>query len=147
MHVADFESGALAGQAARAQCRDATLVRDLGQRVVLVHELRELRGAEEFLHGRRDGLRVDHFLRHQRLGLRDRQALLHGALDTHEADAEGVLRHLADATDAAVAEVIDVVHLAVAVADVDEHLQHIEDVRRVAVRCNEPLGTLRRYGC
>jgi len=60
--------------------------------------------------------------------VRDRQALLHGALDTHETDAEGVLRHLADATDTTVAEVIDVVHLAVTVTNVDEHLQNIEDV-------------------
>ncbi len=53
-------------------------------------------------------------LRHQRLGLRDRQALLHGALDTHEADAEGILSHFADATDTTVAEVIDIVDLPVA---------------------------------
>ena len=49
MHVAHFEAGALARQAARAKRRDATLVRDFRQRVVLVHELRQLRGAEELL--------------------------------------------------------------------------------------------------
>src|SRR6185437_14678829 len=142
VHVAHFESRALAGQTAWAQGRDAALVGDLGQRVVLVHELRELRGAEKFLHGRRDGLRVDHFLRHERLGLGDCQALLDGALDTHEADAEGVLRHLADATNATVAEVVDVVNLAVTVTDVDQHLQHIEDVGGLAVRLDQPLGGL-----
>ena len=96
VHVAHLESRALARQAARAQRRDAPLVRDLGERVVLVHELRELRGAEELLDRGRHRLGVDHLLRHQRLGLGDRQALLDGALDAHQTDAEGVLRHLAD---------------------------------------------------
>jgi len=100
----------------------------LGERVVLVHELRELRGAEELLDGGRDRLGVDHFLRHQGLGLGDREALLDGALDAHESHAERVLGHLADRADAAVAEVVDVVHLAVAVTDVDEDLQHVDDV-------------------
>ena len=66
--------------------------------------------------------------------LRDRQALLHGALDAHQADAEGVLRHFADRAHATVAEVVDVVDAAVAVADVDQHLQHIEDVFAASAR-------------
>src|SRR6185312_4286286 len=45
VHVAHLEAGALARETARAQRRETTLVRDLGQRVGLVHELRELRGA------------------------------------------------------------------------------------------------------
>ncbi len=52
-------------------------------------------------------------------GLRHRQALFHGALDTHQADAELVLRHFADAADTTVAQVVDVVDDAVTVADVD----------------------------
>ena len=122
VHVAHLEAGPLAGQATRAQRRDAALVGDLGQRVVLIHELRELAGAEELLHHRRDRLGVDQFLRHQLLGLGQAQALLDGALDAHQADAELVLRHLADAADAAVAEVVDVVDGAVAVLDVDQDL-------------------------
>ena len=122
VHVAHLEAGALARQAARPQRRDAPLVRDLGQRVVLVHELRQLRGAEELLDRGGHRLGVDHLLRHQRLGLGDREPLLDRALDAHQADAEGVLRHLADAAHAPIAEVIDVIDGAVAVADVDQHL-------------------------
>ena len=70
MHVAHFEAGALARQAARAERRDATLVRDFRQRVVLVHELRQLRGAEELLDRGRHGLGVDQFLRRQAFRLR-----------------------------------------------------------------------------
>ena len=57
-----------------------------------------------------DRLGVDQFLRHQALGFGQGQALLHRALDTHQADAELVLRHLADAAIRAVAEMVDVVH-------------------------------------
>ena len=136
MHVAHFEAGALARQAARAERRDATLVRHFRQRVVLVHELRQLRGAEELLDRGGHRLGVDHFLRHQAFGLGQRQALLHGALDAHQADAERVLGHFADRTHATVAQVIDVVDLAVAVADVAQLLDDVEDVRasRRAVR-------------
>ena len=128
MHVANLEPGALAREAPWAERRHAALVGHLGQRIVLVHELRELRGSEEFLHRGRHRLRVDHLLRHDGLALGDGQALLDGALNAHEADAEGVLRHLAHAPDAAVAEVIDVVHLAVAVPDVDQGLHDLDDV-------------------
>src|SRR5262249_1943568 len=38
-----FEARALAREAARPESREATLVRDLGERVRLVHELRKLR--------------------------------------------------------------------------------------------------------
>src|ERR1700686_5547313 len=117
MHVAYFETGTLARQAAWAQRGNAALVRDFRQRIVLVHELRELRGPEEFLHRSRDRLRVDHFLGHDGLALRDRQALLDGALDPHQSDPEGVLGPFTHAAHTAIAQVVDVVHVTVAVAD------------------------------
>ncbi len=128
VHVAHLEAGTLARQAARAQGRDAPLVRDLGQRVGLVHELRELARAEELLERRGDRLGVDQVVRHQRLGLGLAQALLHGLLDAREAAAVLVLGQLADAAHAAVAEVVDVVDLAAAVAQLDEDLDDVEDV-------------------
>ncbi len=131
MHVAHLEAGALALEAALAERRHAALVRDLGQRVVLVHELRELRGAEELLDRGGHRLRVDHVLRVDLLVLGQRQALLDRALDAHQPDAEGDFRHLADAAHAAVAEVVDVVHLAVAVLDRDQRAQHVHDVGHV----------------
>ena len=144
MHVAHFEAGALARQAARAQRRDATLVRHFRQRVVLVHELRELRGTEELLHRGRDRLGVDQFLRRQAIGLGQRQALLDRALDAHQADAEHVLGHFADRTHATVAEVVDVVDRAATVADLDQHAEHVEDVGAVAELLDQALRRPRR---
>ena len=128
VHVAHLESRPLAGEATRAERRDAPLVRDLGERVVLVHELGELARAEELLDHGGDGLRVDQLLGHQGVGVREAQALLHRSLHAHQPDPELVLRHLADAADAPVAQVVDVVDRALAVLDVDEHLQHVDDV-------------------
>ena len=105
---------------------------DFRQRVVLVHELRQLRGAEEFLHRRSNGLGVDQFLRRQAFGLGHRQALLDRALDADKADAERVLGHFTDRTHATVAEVVDVIDGAATVADLGQYLDRVEDVRRVA---------------
>jgi hypothetical protein len=87
-------------------------VRDLGQRVGLVHELRQLAGTEELLDGRADRLGVDQVVRHQVVGFGLRQALLDGTLDTHQTGAELVLGQFADRAHTAVAEVVDVVDLA-----------------------------------
>ena len=52
VHVAHFEAGALARQTARSERRQTTLVRQLGERVRLIHELRQLRRSEERLNDR-----------------------------------------------------------------------------------------------
>ena len=67
VHVAHLEPRAFAGQTARPKGRQTALVRDFGQRVGLVHELRQLRRAEEFAHRRRCRLCVDQVLRHDRV--------------------------------------------------------------------------------
>ena len=67
-------------------------------------------------------------MRHQVFGLGLAQTFLDGALDAHEAGAELVLGQFADATHAAVAQVIDVVDLATAVTQLDQHLDGFKDV-------------------
>src|SRR3546814_1322926 len=52
MDVADFKACTLARQTARSKRRHATLVGDFRQWVGLVHELRQLRRAEELAHRR-----------------------------------------------------------------------------------------------
>ena len=128
VHVAHFEAGTFARQTARAKGRDTALVGDLGQRVGLVHELRQLRGTEELLQRGRDRLAVDQVVRHQRLLLGLAETLLHGLFDAGQTGAVLVLGQFADATHAAVAEVVDVVDFAVAVAQVDQDLDDGEDV-------------------
>ena len=69
VNVADLEARSLARETAGSERGETTLVRDLRERVRLVHELRELRAAEVLLHHRGDGLRVDEVVRHERVDL------------------------------------------------------------------------------
>ena len=128
MHVAHFEAGALAGQTTRSKRRKTALVGDFRQRVDLVHELRQLRGAEELAHGGGRRLGVDQVLRHHGVDFDRRHALLDGALHAQQTEAILVLHQLADRTHTAVAEVVDVVDFAPAVAQLDQHLDDGEDV-------------------
>ncbi len=121
MHVADFEAGALTGETTGPKGGEATLVRDLREGVGLVHELRELRGAEELTNRGHDWLGVDEVVRHRgRHLLIDRHLFLDGALHTDETDAELVLHQLTDGANAAVAKVIDVIDRADALAELEQ---------------------------
>ena len=128
VHVAHLEAGAFARQTARAERRQAPLVGDLRQRIGLVHELRELRGAEELAHRGGRGLGVDQVLRHDGVDIDRRHALLDRALHAQQADAVLVLHQLADRAHPAIAEMVDVVDLALAVAQIDQRLDDRNDV-------------------
>src|SRR3546814_12478774 len=64
--VTDIEARAVTGETAGAQRRETPLVRQPGDRVGLVHELRQLRGPEELLQRRHHGPDVDQALRRDR---------------------------------------------------------------------------------
>ena len=111
MDVTNLESGAVARETAGAQRRKTALVGQLGQRVGLIHELGERRGAEELLDRSDDRADVDQRLRRHLaliLGLGG-HPFADDTLHPREADAELVLQKLADRTDAAVSEMVDIV--------------------------------------
>ncbi len=56
VYVSNFKARTFTGQAAWAECGDTTLVRNLGQRVVLVHKLRQLAGTKELFTAAEIGL-------------------------------------------------------------------------------------------
>ncbi len=111
VHVADLDRSALAGEAAGAERRQAATVPQAGERVRLVHELRELRGAEELLERRDDRADVDDRLRGDRVRVLGGEALADDALHAVEADPERVLDQLADRAQTAVAEVLVLVEV------------------------------------
>ena len=112
VHVAHLDGRALTSEAAGAEGAEAPPVREPGERVGLVHELRQLRGAEELLERRHHRTDVHEGRRHDGVGVLGRQALLDDALHARQADAEGVLDELADGAQAAVAEMLVLVDLA-----------------------------------
>ena len=128
VYVADFEACALAGQTARAKSRYTTLVGNLGQRIVLIHELGQLAGTEEFLNRCSDRLGIDQVLRHQAFAFGHGQTLFDRALNTDQTDAELVFGHFANRANAAVTQMVDIVNHALAVTDVDQGPEHLDDV-------------------
>ena len=110
--VAHLDRRALTRQPAGAERREPTPVRQAGQRVRLVHELRELRGAEELLQRRDHGPDVDDRLRRDRVDVLRRHPLADDALHPVEPDPERLLDQLAGGAQAAVAEVLVLVELA-----------------------------------
>ena len=109
VHVTHLESGPVSGQTAGAQSGQTPLVGQLRQRVVLVHELGQLGGTEEFLHRSRHRLDVDQGLGRNLVRVMGGHALPHHPLHAGQADAVLVLQQLAHAADAPVAQMVDIV--------------------------------------
>ena len=115
--VSNLETCAVSRETARAEGRESSLVRELRERVVLVHELRELRRTEELFDRRRDRLDVNQGLRRNLADVLGRHALSDHALHAGQTDAVLVLQELADRADAAVAKVVNVIGRADALFD------------------------------
>ena len=111
VHVTNFHPRPVTGQAARTQSGQTALVRQTRQRVVLVHELRQLRGPKELFDGRHDRANVNERVRGDGFDVLSGHAFLHRALHTGHTRAHLHLNELADRTHPAVAEVVDVVGL------------------------------------
>ena len=109
--VAHLDRRALAGQAAGAERREAAAVGEAVERVRLLHELRQLRRAEELLQRGDDGPDVDDRLRRDRVDVLRRHPLADDALHAVETDPERLLDQLAGGAQAAVAEVLVLVEL------------------------------------
>ena len=80
-------------------------------------------------------------MRHQIVRFRLGQALAHRALDAHQAGAELVLRQFAYRPHAAVAEMVDVVNLAPAVAQFNQDPDDGNDVFRGKCACAHEFRT------
>ena len=128
MHVTHFEACALTGQTTRAKGRYTALVRDFGQGVGLVHELRELRRTKELFQGRGNRLAIDEVMGHQRLLLGLAQALFDRFFNPRQTGAVLVFCQLTNAAYAAIAKVVDVIDITTAIAQVHQNLDHGQDV-------------------
>ena len=120
VNVANLKTRALTGQTTRAKRRETTLVRDLGERVCLVHELRQLGRAEELTDRSHNRLRIDEIVRHDRIDINRRHTLLDGALHADQTNAVLVFHELTNRADTTVTEVIDIVDIAATVLQVED---------------------------
>ena len=121
MHIAHFESGAIPTETTWPKCGQATLVRQLGQRIRLIHKLRELRAAKEIANHGAECLRIDQLLRRHAVDVdvKQRHALLHQPLGPGQADAALVGQQFAHRADTPAAQVINVVQSAFAATQIN----------------------------
>ena len=112
MYISNLESGTISGQTAGTQCRQTSLVGQLTQRVILVHELRQLGRSEELLHCCGHGLDIDQRLRRDFLSIMGSHALTYHSLHSGQTDTVLVLQQFTYRTDTSVAQMIDIVIVA-----------------------------------
>ena len=130
MDVADLESGALAGETPWPEGRETALVCQFGERVRLIHELAQLRTAEEITHDGAQRLGVDQLLRGDVIdcGIVEGHALANETLGAGETDAALVGKKFAHSADTAAAEMINVVQHPLALAELEEIAHRLDDI-------------------
>ncbi len=128
VNVTNFKRSAVTIQTTRTECRQTTLMGQFCQGVGLIHELRELRGSEELFNGSAHGADVDQFARANFVRILNRHTFTHHAFQTAQTNADLVLQKLANATQATVAEVIDIVFKANAIGQAQKVVDGGDDV-------------------
>src|SRR5438270_13481577 len=116
MDVADFKAGAVARESPWPESRETAFVGQLRQRINLIHELRKLTATEEIPNDRRERFGIDQFLRRHAFHalIEKGHALLDEPLGAGQTDPALIGEQFAHSTDAAAAEVIEVVQAAFA---------------------------------
>ena len=112
MYISNLESGTISGQTAGAQCRQTSLVGQLTQRVILIHELRQLGRSEELLHCCGYRLDIDQRLGRNLLSVMSSHTLTYHSLHSGQADTILVLQQFTYRTDTSVTQMIDIVIVA-----------------------------------
>ena len=128
VYVANLEACTFSRETAGAEGRHTALVGNFGQRVSLVHELRQRVGAEEGIDYRRDCLGIDEVDGAEHLVVAHVHALADSAGHTVETYTELVVELLAYSAHAAVRQVVDIVHVGTGVDKLDEVADNGDDV-------------------
>ena len=118
VNIADLERCAVAVQTARPQCRQSSLVGQFCQRIGLIHKLGQLGRAEKFLHRRGHRADIDQVCRRSHIHVLYGHSFANHSFETAHTHAQLVLQQLAHRTQAAVAQMVNVVGYADAVTQV-----------------------------
>ncbi len=105
-------------------------MRQFRERIRLIHELRQLRAAEEIANHRAQRLRVDQLLRRHAVDVdvEQRHALFHETLRARETDAALIGEQFANGADTTAAEMIDVIERAFAATQADQILDRCDKI-------------------
>jgi hypothetical protein len=95
----------------------------LGQRVGLIHKLRQLGGAKELAHSRRGWLGIDQVVRHDCVDLNRAHPLADCPFHPKQSDPILVFHQFAYGANSTITEMIDVVDLTTTVLQLDQNLK------------------------
>src|SRR5690242_5279329 len=103
---------------------------ELGERIDLIHELRQLAASEEIADDSGKRFRIDELLRRHRFDtlIEERHALFDEAFGAGQADAALVGEQFAHRTDAAAAEMVNIVEAAFALFEAEEIFRRHDEV-------------------
>ena len=109
VYVTHFESGSFSGKTARSQCGKSSLVSQLRQRIVLVHELGQLRTSEKFLDCSRNRSNIHQRLRRCYLNVLNGHSFLNHTFHSGKTDTELILEQFSYSSQSSVAQMVDVI--------------------------------------
>ena len=129
MDISDFESGSLSGKSSRTQRRQSSLMGQFRQWIVGIHELRQLGTSEEFLDGSRHRTDVHQILRAGILIVLGRHPFSDHSLHSGKTDTDLILQKFSDCTESSVAQMVDIIHTADTIRQVEDITHRCNDVR------------------
>ena len=128
MYVTYLKSCTITAQTARSQRGKTSLMGKLTQRVILIHELGQLGGTEEFLNGSLYRFDVDQNLRRNLFRIMCGHSFTDHSFHPGQTDTVLVLEQLAHSPDTSVAQMIDIVFVSDAVFQMDIIINGSQDV-------------------
>ena len=103
-------------------------MRNLRKGILLVHKLRQRIRTKVGIDNRRDGLRVNKVGRREHFVVTHVHTLTHGARHTRKTYAELVVELLTYGAHTAVRQVVNIIHLSVAVNQLHQVLDNLNDI-------------------
>ena len=128
VHISHLEACTVATQTTGTESGHTTLVGNLSKGVLLVHKLRQRIRTEVGIDNRRDGLRVNKVGRRKHLVVAHIHTLTHGASHTSQTYTKLVVELLTYGAHTAVRQVVNIIHLSVAVNQLHQVLDNLNDI-------------------
>ena len=128
VHVAHLKSGTFTRQSTRSQSRQTALVRNLSQRIRLIHKLRQSVRSEERIDDRRDRLSINQINRSKDLIIAYVHSLAHCTRHTRQPDTKLIVQLLTHRTHTTITQVVNIINNRLGVDQLDEVFDDFDDV-------------------
>ena len=109
MYVTDLKSGTISGQTSRSQRRQTSLVRQLAERIILIHKLWQLGWSKKLFYRCRYRFDINQTLRWNPLQVLCGHTLAYNPFQTRQTDPVLILQQFSDCTNTPVSQMVDVI--------------------------------------